>query len=84
MAPSCGINRKHVIYRYNRYLYGISLIKCQSLTGFAKLLVTTNFKFEKTSRRPKILICMYITNAVGMLHRSVFVKTLPLRGRVSM
>jgi hypothetical protein len=31
------------------------------LTGFAKLLVRTNFKFEKTSnewvgRRPKILI----------------------------
>jgi hypothetical protein len=41
MAPSCGINRKH-----NRELPGILLIKCQSLTGFAKLLVTTNFKLE--------------------------------------
>jgi hypothetical protein len=48
MAPSCGINRKHISYRYNRQLSGILLIKCQSLTGFAKLLVTTNFKFEKT------------------------------------
>jgi hypothetical protein len=36
------------VYRYNRKLSGISLIKCQCLTGFAKLLVTINFKFEKT------------------------------------
>jgi hypothetical protein len=49
MAPSCGVNRKHVSYRYNRLLSAISLIKCQSLTGFAKLLVRTNFKFEKAS-----------------------------------
>jgi hypothetical protein len=56
MVPSFGINRKHISYRYNRELSGILLIKCQSLTGFAKLLVTTNFKFEKTSCRPKRLI----------------------------
>jgi hypothetical protein len=37
MALSCGVNRKRVSYWY------------QSLTGFAKLLVTTNFQFEKTS-----------------------------------
>jgi hypothetical protein len=45
MAPSCGINRK---------LSGILLIKCQSLTGFAKLLVTTNFKFENGLSAKKI------------------------------
>jgi hypothetical protein len=33
-------------------------------------------------RRPKILIHTLI-NAADILHRSVFVKTLPLRGRVS-
>jgi hypothetical protein len=49
MAPSYGVNRKRVNYRYNRQLSVISLIKCRSLTGFAKVLVTTNFKFEKTS-----------------------------------
>jgi hypothetical protein len=49
MALSCGVNRKRVSYRYNRLLSAILLIKCQSWTGFAKLLVTTNFKFEKTS-----------------------------------
>jgi hypothetical protein len=80
MAPSCGVNRKHISYRYNRELSGILLIKIKK--GFAKLLVTTNFKFEKTSCRPKTLI-HFITNTVGILHRSVFVKTLPLRGRVS-
>jgi hypothetical protein len=41
------------------------LFKCQSLTDFAKLLVTTKFKFEKTSNGSKKI-------------NSVFVKTLPL------
>jgi hypothetical protein len=39
----------------------------------------TNFKFEKTSNGPSAKKI----NAVGILHRSVLVKTLPLRGRVS-
>jgi hypothetical protein len=59
MALSCGVNRKRVSYRYNRLLSAISLIKCQSLTGFAKLLGTTNFKKENKylmGRRPKRLI----------------------------
>jgi hypothetical protein len=58
MAPSYGVNRKRVNYRYNRQLSVISLIKCRSLTGFAKVLVTTIFKFGKQvmARRTKRLI----------------------------
>jgi hypothetical protein len=40
------------------------------LTGFAKLLLTTNFKFEKTSNGSSAK--KINTNAVDILHRSVF------------
>jgi hypothetical protein len=44
------------------------------LTGFAKLLLTTNFKFGETSNESS---AEKITNAVGILHCSVFVKNTP-------
>jgi hypothetical protein len=56
MALSCGVNRKRVSYRYNRLLSAILLIKCQSWTGFAKLLVTTNFKFVTSAKKINTLL----------------------------
>jgi hypothetical protein len=40
---------------------------------------------NQARRRQAEILSKYVTktNAVGILHRSVFVKTLPLRGRVS-
>jgi hypothetical protein len=56
MALSCGVNRKRVSYRYNRLLSAMFLIKCQSWTGFAKLLVTTNFKFVTSAKKINTLL----------------------------
>jgi hypothetical protein len=50
MAPSCGINRKHIGYRYNRSLSGILLIKCQFLTGFA------NYRLQQISNLRKRVV----------------------------
>jgi hypothetical protein len=50
------------------------------LTDFAKLLLTTNFKFEKTSKGSSAK--KINTNAVDILHRSVFLNR-PIRGRFS-
>jgi hypothetical protein len=52
---------------------------------FCKIIAYNKFQICENKylmgRRPKRLILF--TNAVGILHRSVLVKTLPLRGRVS-
>jgi hypothetical protein len=44
MAPSCGVNRKHVSHciMYNRIFSAISFNKCQSVDRFCKIIALTS------------------------------------------